>query len=75
MNYDKQRSKQVWVLGLVVVCICINLLGSKLTSLTGIILYLDAIGTVIGSALGGFVPGIIIGFITNFIKSISSGSA
>lgn len=71
MRFDKQRSKQLWVLGLIIASIGINLLGSKLTSLTGITLYLDSVGTVIGSALGGFVPGIIIGFITNLLESIS----
>ncbi|MBO4395786.1 MAG: HD domain-containing protein [Eubacterium sp.] len=71
MLEEKQSSKFVWVLGLILGSIGLNILGSQIAAWTGIVLYLDSIGTVVSSALGGYIPGIIVGFLTNMLKTIS----
>lgn len=66
----KKKTKKSWIAGLILGSILLNLVGSQLASTTGIVLYLDSIGTVIASIFGGFLPGILVGFITNLIKTI-----
>lgn len=67
-----------YILHLAVLCLIgigINVGMSKLVHVTGIPLYLDAIGTVIVSFVGGVLPGIVVGLATNFINSLSDYSA
>ncbi len=66
----KKKTKKQWIAGLILAGILLNLAGSQLASTTGIVLYLDSIGTVISSIFGGFLPGILVGFVTNLIKTI-----
>ncbi len=70
---DKQQSKAAWVIGLMLSGLAINILGAELAAATGVVLYLDSIGTALASLFGGFVPGILVGFITNLIKAFIDG--
>ena len=70
---DKQQSKAPWVVGMILAGILLNIAGAQLTATTGLVLYLDSIGTVVASIFGGYVPGILVGFATNLIKSFFDG--
>ena len=55
---------------LVLICLAINFILSKIASLTSIPFYFDCIGTILAAMIGGFLPGVIVGFFTNIISSI-----
>ncbi len=59
----------------VALCTLLNVLGSILVKKTGLLLYLDSIGTIITAALCGVFPGIVVGLATNLFKSFSDPSA
>ena len=71
----ERKTKKSWIAGLIIGSILLNIAGSQLASASGIVLYLDSIGTVIASIFGGFLPGILVGFITNLIKTIFDPSS
>ena len=71
----KKKTKKQWIAVLILAGILLNIAGSQLASTTGIVLYLDSIGTVISSIFGGFLPGILVGFVTNLIKTIFDPSS
>lgn len=49
--------------------LAVNLVGSLITKIFGLPLYLDTVGTIFIAALGGYVPGIAVGFFTHLTKS------
>ncbi len=55
---------------LVLICIGINMAGSRLMSALEWPLYMDCIGTVIAAAMCGYLPGIAVGIFTNLFKSL-----
>ncbi|MCR5327454.1 MAG: HD domain-containing protein [Saccharofermentans sp.] len=55
---------------LVLICLAINVLCSKIASWMGIPFYLDCIGTIAAAIVGGFLPGVLVAFFTNVINSI-----
>ncbi|MBO6109155.1 MAG: HD domain-containing protein [Eubacterium sp.] len=65
------KIKPGWVAGLLLGGIALNTAGAQIAAATGIVLYLDSVGTVIAAALGGFLPGVLVGFITNLIKTLT----
>lgn len=70
------RSKSSWKTGVSLVCIivgCIflNILGTKLNALLGLPLYIDDIGTILSALLGGYIPCITVGFFTNIINGFA----
>ena len=71
----KNSAKLSYVVGLIVVCIFINVLGAHLASWLGLPIYLDTIGTILAAALGGYLPGIAVGFLTNLFNSFADSSA
>lgn len=62
-------------IGIVVICILLNNLGTKLNGLLGLPLYIDNIGTLLSAMLGGYLPCITVGFLSNIINGISSPSS
>lgn len=47
---------------IIITCVLINILGTKLNALLGLPLYLDNTGTVLAALLGGYIPCITVGF-------------
>lgn len=70
------RSKSSWksiasLIGVIVVCILLNILGTKLNGALGLPLFIDNIGTILSAMLGGYIPCITVGFFTNIINGFS----
>ena len=70
------RSKSLWksiasLIGVIVVCILLNILGTKLNGVLGLPLFIDNIGTILSAMLGGYIPCITVGFFTNIIDSFA----
>lgn len=70
------RSKSSWksiasLIGVIVVCILLNILGTKLNGVLGLPLFIDNIGTILSAMLGGYIPCITVGFFTNIINSFA----
>ena len=64
--------KGIAMLGLVVLCIAINITGAWIANNLGLPMYLDLIGTVLASMLGGFIPGILVGLLGSLFTTITS---
>ena len=67
----QQRTKRLYALILVAVCLLINVAGVKLVLALKLPLFLDNIGSALAAALGGSVPGMAVGFLANLINGIS----
>ena len=70
------RSKSSWksiasLISVIVVCILLNILGTKLNGALGLPLFIDNIGTILSAMLGGYIPCITVGFFTNIINGFS----
>lgn len=74
MQRIKRSSAKTWLslLALVVVCILLNNLGSRLNGLIGLPFYIDIIGTILAALLGGYIPCITVGFFSNILNAVSS---
>lgn len=59
------------LVGVVIVCILINILGTRVNALLGLPLYIDDIGTILAAMAGGYIPCITVGFLTNIINGFS----
>lgn len=70
-QYNK---KHTWLslIVLIVACVLLNNLGTRLNALTGMPLYLDNIGTILAALLGGYIPCITVGFLSNFVAGLNS---
>ena len=71
-----QKSKSSWktgvsLVGIIVGCIFLNILGTKLNGALGLPLFIDNIGTILSAMLGGYIPCITVGFFTNIINGFS----
>ena len=53
---------------IIITCVLINILGTRLNALLGLPLYLDNTGTVLAALLGGYIPCITVGFFSNLIN-------
>ena len=49
--------------------LAVNLVGSLVTKVLDLPIYLDTVGTIFIAALGGYIPGISVGFFTNLTKA------
>ena len=56
------------LIGVIVVCILLNILGTKINGALGLPLFIDNIGTILSAMLGGYIPCITVGFFTNIIN-------
>ena len=56
---------------LIVLCILLNILPTKLVGFWELPLFLDCIGTLLAAMLGGVLPAVLVGFFTNIAKSFS----
>ncbi|MBQ6337283.1 MAG: HD domain-containing protein [Ruminococcus sp.] len=70
------KSKSSWktglsLVGVIVTCILLNIVGTKVNALIGTPLFIDDIGTIVSAVLGGYIPCITVGFFTNIIVGIS----
>ena len=70
------KSKSSWktglsLVGVIVTCILLNIVGTKVNALIGTPLFIDDIGTILSAVLGGYIPCITVGFFTNIIVGIS----
>ena len=71
--FSKKITKSIVSLLLtIIICISLNIAGTKLNGLLGLPLYLDNIGTILSAAAGGYIPCITVGFLTNIIHGFSS---
>ena len=59
------------LIGVIVVCVLLNILGTKLNGVLGLPLFIDNIGTILSAMLGGYIPCITVGFFTNIINSFA----
>jgi len=59
---------------LCILCIALNIIGSKLALLLNLPVYLDCAGTIFAGILGGYVPAIVVGYLTNLINGIFDGA-
>lgn len=73
-THAEHRVRRFYALGLILVCLAINVLGAKLALGLKLPLFLDNIGSALAAALGGNVPGMAVGFFTNVINGISDTS-
>ena len=71
---NKKRTGKKWLslVCVILICIFLNILGSKLNELIGLPLYLDNIGTILSALLGGYIPCITVGFLTNIVNGFFS---
>ena len=60
---------------LVVSCIILNNLGTRLNEIFGLPLYLDNVGTILAALSGGYIPCITVGFLSNLIAGIANPSS
>lgn len=58
-------------LGLVIVSIALNIIGTKISQWLGTPFYIDNIGTILAAAVGGYLPCVTVGFFYNIIMGIS----
>ncbi len=58
-------------LGLIGLCIVINIIGARFALACRLPVFLDVVGTAVAGALGGYIPGVIVGFCTNLINGLS----
>ncbi len=58
-------------LGLIGLCIVINIVGAQFALACRLPMFLDVVGTAAAGALGGYIPGVIVGFCTNLINGLS----
>ena len=65
-----EKNRILKMLLIVLVCMGINIAGSRLMDALDCPLYLDCVGTVIAAAMCGYLPGISVGIFTNLIKSL-----
>ncbi len=65
------RKQNLIALYLCVAGIALNMMLNSATSVLGLPLYLDTVGTVTVAVLGGYLPGVLVGFVTNMLKNIS----
>ena len=66
---NKEKTSVICLLVVVLIGISINFICGYIASSTGIMLFLDTIGTMIAAVFGGFLPGIIVGLFSNVIKT------
>ena len=64
----------IYVVVLIIVGIVLNRGISAISSLLGLSLYLDSIGTMFSTVIGGFFPGMVVGFISNVIGGLSDST-
>ena len=64
----------IYVLVLIIVGIALNRGISAISSLLGLSLYLDSIGTMFSTVIGGVFPGMVVGFASNMIGGLSDSS-
>ena len=75
LDLSFNRSKDdLKLIGLVIVCLVINLVCNKVVNLLGLSLYCDCIGTIAAAIIGGFMPAVLVGFFTNILSSLSDSS-
>lgn len=70
------KAKSSWktglsLIGIIVVGIILNILGTRVNALLGLPLYIDDIGTILSAMLGGYIPCITVGFFTNIIIGLT----
>lgn len=73
---SSNKSRESWktglsLVGIIVIGILLNILGSKLNGALGSPLFIDNIGTLLSALLGGYIPCITVGFFTNIINGLS----
>ena len=68
----KIASSLLSLLGVIVVCVALNVLGKKINDLIGLPFYFDNVGTLMSALLGGYVPCITVGFLSNLISGLES---
>ena len=68
----KQNKGKKWLslLYIIVICVLLNILGTKVNEFFGLPLYLDNIGTILAALLGGYIPCVTVGFLSNIISGI-----
>jgi len=66
----EHRDSILYALALVLCCVALNLIGSRLASALGLPLFLDCAGSIIAAVLGGYLPGIVTGYLTNLLSSL-----
>ncbi len=73
-QYNKKHS---WLslLVLIVACLLLNNMGTRLNGLIGLPLFLDNIGTLLAALLGGYIPCITVGFLSNLVAGITNPSS
>ena len=54
-----------------VICVSLNVIGSRIAALIGVNLYLDCIGTILAAMYGGVVPGIVCGYFSNLVVGLA----
>ena len=74
MSKINRKHEDLKSMGLVVLCILLNLGCNKLAGVLNLPFYFDCIGTIAAAILGGFMPGVLVGFFTNLLSSISDSS-
>ncbi len=67
MTTIRKQHDDLKSIGLMVVCIALNIVLSQIVSKLGLPLYFDCIGTIVAAATGGFLPGVVVGFLTNVV--------
>ncbi len=74
-NHRISKKKTIIMfLGLFVVSISLNILGTKISQWLGTPLYIDNIGTILAAAVGGYLPCITVGFFYNVIMGITQNN-
>lgn len=59
---------------LILVCLVLNIVPSRIAVWLDLPLYLDNCGTLLSTLIGGILPGVVVGFFSNVINSISEPS-
>ena len=69
---DNRKHTAAWKTGVslaavIVTCVLLNILGTRLNAALGLPLFIDDIGTILSAVAGGYIPCITVGFLTNII--------
>ena len=69
------KTKAIMIFLLCIICVGINIGGSKLAGLLNMPVFLDSAGTILAATVGGYVPGILVGYITNILNNFADSTS
>ncbi len=73
LNKSRVGKKWLSLFCIIVICILLNILGTRINAFFGLPLYIDNIGTILAALVGGYIPCVTVGFLSNVISGLFNG--